>query len=97
VHLSVNIGGLHANINSPRRYHYSGAWNRPSGWHAQRWAYGQRLPGGWYARDYWLNDYVSFGLVAPPDGYAWIREGDDAVLVDTNTGEIVRVEYNVFY
>ena len=96
VHVRINIGGLRANITSGRRYHFAGEWHRPSGWYARRWTYGQRLPGGWYARDYWLSDYVSFGLVAPPDGYEWIREGNDAVLVDVDTGEIIRVVYDVF-
>jgi Ni/Co efflux regulator RcnB len=97
VHLSVNLGGLRANIRSGRRYHYTGQWHRPSGWYARRWAYGQRLPGGWYGRDYWLNGYIDFGLTAPPDGYEWIREGNDAVLVNIDTGEIIRVVYDVFY
>lgn len=97
VHVSINLGGLRANIRSGHRYHFTGDWRRPSGWYARRWTYGQRLPGGWYGRDYWLSDYVTFGLVAPPDGYEWIREGNDAVLVDVDTGEIIRVVYDVFY
>jgi Ni/Co efflux regulator RcnB len=97
VHVNINIGRLHGNVTSPRRYRFTGNYRRPSGWYAHRWAYGNHLPNGWYGNDYWLSDYVSFGLVAPPDGYQWIREGNDAVLVDANTGEIIRVEYNVFY
>jgi Ni/Co efflux regulator RcnB len=93
----VNIGGLRANINSPRRYRYAGEYRRPNGWYARRWAYGDRLPGGWFGASFWLGDYLTYGLVAPPDGYQWIREGDDAVLVDVDTGEIIRVDYGVFY
>jgi Ni/Co efflux regulator RcnB len=96
VHVRINVGGLHANINAPHRYHF-GTYRRPSGWYAHRWTYGQRLPSAWYARNYWIPNYVTFGLVAPPDGYQWIREGNDAVLVDIDTGEIIRVVYDVFY
>jgi Ni/Co efflux regulator RcnB len=97
VHVSINIGGLRRNYNAPRRYRFVGDYRQPTGWYAHRWAYGNRLPGGWYGSDYWLGNYVTFGLIAPPDGYQWIREGSDAVLVDVNSGEIIRVEYNVFY
>lgn len=96
VHVHINVGRLHANINAPHRYHF-GTYHRPSGWYAHRWTYGQRLPRAWFARNYWISNYVTFGLVAPPDGYQWIREGNDAVLVDVDTGEILRVIYNVFY
>ncbi|HEX3809737.1 MAG TPA: RcnB family protein [Rhizomicrobium sp.] len=92
----VNVTRYRGNFRSARRYHYAN-WRRPGGWYAHRWGYGQRLPGGWYGRDYWLTNYVSFGLIAPPDNYQWIREGDDAVLVDIDTGEIIRVQYGVFY
>ena len=33
----------------------------------------------------------------PPYGYVWVRYGDDALLVDVDTGEILRVVYGVFY
>jgi Ni/Co efflux regulator RcnB len=39
---------------------------------------------------------VPFGLAPPPYGYEWVRNGDDALLIDTNTGEILQVEYDVF-
>ncbi len=48
-------------------------------------------------RDYWIGNYVSFGLIGPPDGYQWVRVGDDALLVDVDTGEVLQVEYGVFY
>jgi Ni/Co efflux regulator RcnB len=63
-----------------------------------RWDAGNRAPGGWssYRRPvrgwtlpgYWrdsrfrVNDYLNFGLSAPPRGYYWVRYYDDAVLVD---------------
>ena len=92
----ANIRALHRNFTAPRRFH-NGAYARPAGWYAHRWAYGERLPSGWYGRDYWIVNFSLFGLVYPPYGYEWIRVGDDAVLVDVYTGEIIRVEYAVFF
>lgn len=92
----VNIIAIRRNLNSPHRYHWN-VYHRPSGWYAHRWTYGERLPRAWFVRDYWIGDFIMFGLMMPPDGYVWVRVGDDALLVDTDTGEVVRVEYNVFY
>ncbi len=92
----ADVRALRRNFAAPRRFHH-GAYLRPSGWYAHRWVYGERLPVGWYAHNYWIVDFSLFGLVYPPDGLQWIRVGDDALLVDTDTGEIIRVEYGVFY
>jgi Ni/Co efflux regulator RcnB len=92
----VNVRSFRRNFTAPHRYHW-GAYNRPSGWYAHRWVYGERLPHGWYGHDYWIGNYVSFGLIAPPDGYVWVRSGDDALLVDEDSGEVLQVEYGVFY
>ena len=98
-HRSVTVlRSFHRNFTATRRYQFGRAYIRPNGWYAHRWVYGERLPGGWYGRDYWIGDYASFGLIAPPDdGYQWVRSGDDALLVDTDTGEVLQVEYGVFY
>jgi Ni/Co efflux regulator RcnB len=92
----TNVRALRRNFTAPRRFHH-GAYVRPAGWYSHRWTYGERLPGGWYGHNYWIVNFSLFGLVYPPDGYEWIRVGDDALLVDVDTGEIVRVEYGVFY
>lgn len=92
----VAVSHLRRNFRSPRRYHF-GAYRHPGGWYAHRWTYGQRLPRGWYSHDYWITDWALFGLIAPPDDYQWVRVGDDAVLIDADTGEIVQVDYDVFY
>lgn len=79
-----------------RRYH----WNdyvRPSGWYEHRWVVGETLPAAWYANDYWITDWGQFGLMGPPIGFVWVRVGDDAVLIDTENGEVLRVVYGVFY
>jgi Ni/Co efflux regulator RcnB len=50
-----------------------------------------------FVRDYWIGDFIMFALMSPPDGYVWVRVGDDALLVDADTGEVVQVVYDVFY
>jgi Ni/Co efflux regulator RcnB len=85
-----------ANITAPRKFHVA-AYRRPAGYQARRWAFGQRLPSAYFARDYWISNFWLYGLMQPWDGYEWVRVGDDALLVDVDTGEVIRVEYDVFY
>ena len=33
----------------------------------------------------------------PPPGTVWVRYGRDALLIDRYTGEVIQVEYSVFY
>lgn len=84
------------NFHSPKRFR-AGAYHGPRGYHYQRWSYGQRLPSIYYARSFWLLDAIAYGLFAPPPGLIWVRYGNDALLVDQYTGEIVQVRYDVFY
>jgi Ni/Co efflux regulator RcnB len=84
------------NRDAERRYHWQ-AYARPRGWYYQRWVYGQVLPTLFWGREYWLDNYVDFGLINPPYGYVWVRDGDDALLVDVESGRILSVSYGVFY
>ncbi|HTW34294.1 MAG TPA: RcnB family protein [Rhizomicrobium sp.] len=84
------------NWNAPRRYNY-GAYVRPPGWHYRRWTYGQILPAIFWAQNYWISSWATFGLMAPPYGYQWVRYGNDAILIDTSRGQILQVQYGVFY
>ena len=93
---SININVYRRNIKSERRYRH-GTYHKPRGYYYRRWHYGERLPVAFYSRDYWLLDFIAFGLFAPPPGYVWVRYGDDALLIDTYTGEIIQVRYDVFY
>ena len=83
-------------IHASRRFHV-GAYRRPNGWYAHRWVIGDRLPRGWFARDYWLSDWAIYGLWAPIDGLIWVRVGPDAMLVDPVTGEVIAVDYGLFF
>jgi Ni/Co efflux regulator RcnB len=84
------------NVDAPRRFR-AAAYQAPRGYSYRRWSYGQRLPAIYFGSNYRLADFVSYGLFGPPDGYVWVRYGDDALLVDEETGEIIQVDYNVFY
>ena len=87
--------GEHHDSRSSHHYR-DGAYNPPSGYEPRHWGHGDRLPDGYYARNYWIGDFMAFGLFAPPSDFVWVRVGDDALLVNQESGEVVRVEYGVF-
>ncbi|HUN76728.1 MAG TPA: RcnB family protein [Steroidobacteraceae bacterium] len=83
------------NYQAPRSYRI-GPYHRPPGWEAHHWVYGQILPRVYWAPEYYIGDYWLFGLQVPPAGYEWVRDDDDALLVNITTGEILQVQYGVF-
>ena len=87
---------FHQNFSAERRFH-APAYRRPPGYYARRWTWGQVLPTFFWARDYWLTDYNDYDLPPPPFGAIWVRVGDDALLIDQDSGEIIEVDYGVFY
>ncbi|OWK28698.1 RcnB family protein [Sphingomonas mucosissima] len=55
----------------------------PGGWGAyQRPLRGTMLPSYWAAPQWRVDDWSGFDLPPPPNGFAWSRYYDDAVLVD---------------
>ena len=84
------------NFNADRTYPI-GPYHPPRGFQYRRWAYGDILPGIFWAQDYWLTDYWLFGLDVPPVGYEWVRYGPDALLVNITTGEVIQVVYGRFF
>ena len=84
-------------VRAPRRFRAARAWIAPRGFTYRRFSLGERIPSVLLAADYFLADFSLYGLVVPPAGYVWVRDGTDAVLVDRYTGEVVQVEYDVFY
>lgn len=89
----------------PDRYRHSyraerqfdaGEYYEPNGWYYRRWGYGDYFPFGWFTTSYYLNGF-DYGLPPPPIGAEWVRNGPDALLVDIWTGEVLSVEYDVFY
>jgi Ni/Co efflux regulator RcnB len=96
VHGHVNVAHFHKVFRAPRRYHIR-AWVAPRGFTYRRFGIGERIPAILLAADFFLADYALYGLDVPDDGYVWVRDGSDAVLVDRYTGEVIEVEYDVFY
>jgi Ni/Co efflux regulator RcnB len=82
---------------SAQRHYRFGRYERPRGWYARRWTFGEFLPSLFWSQNYWISDYSDFGLPYPPPGCTWVRYGDDALLIDRYTGEIIQVVYNIFY
>lgn len=75
----------------------AGGFTYPSGYGYQRWSIGQMLPLLFLSSAYYFTDYAALGIEAPPWGYQWVRYGPDLVLVNVRTGQIMDVEYGVFY
>lgn len=84
-------------FSAPRRFHARRPWIAPRGFVYRRFGLGERVPAILLAADFFLTDFFDYGLTPPPPGYVWVRDGSDAVLVDRYTGEVVQVEYDVFY
>ena len=84
------------NLTAPRRFQV-GAFRPPPGWQYRQWTYGEYLPPMFWAQMYWIANFWLYDLDRPPLGCEWVRSGADALLVDTSTGEILEVVYNVFY
>jgi Ni/Co efflux regulator RcnB len=90
------VVGLRKNVVAVHRFH-AGPYRAPRGYAYRRWVFGERLPGIYFAPAFWITDFLAFDLFAPPDGYVWVRYGPDALLIDQYTGEIIQVDYGVFY
>jgi len=84
-----------------RRHHRShfhlGLYYDPFGWSYRPYSIGWRLWPSYYSSRYWINDPWEYRLPYAPPGYRWIRYWDDAVLVDTWTGQVVDVIHNFFW
>ena len=82
--------------NAYNRFHWR-PYARPRGWYAQQWRFGMYLPYLFWTRNYWITNYWNFGLPQPPYGYIWVREGNNALLINEQDGYILQVIYNIFY
>jgi hypothetical protein len=84
-----------------RRHHRSlfhlGFYYDPFGWGYSPYQIGWRLWPSYYSSSYWINDPWQYRLPYAPPGTQWVRYYDDAVLVDTWSGQIVDVIYNFFW
>ncbi len=74
-----------------------GIYFDPFGWNYRRYNIGWRLWPSYYSSNYWLNDPYMYRLPYAPWPYKWVRYYDDALLVDTTTGQVVDVMYDFFW
>jgi Ni/Co efflux regulator RcnB len=81
---------------SQNRYRIGG-YRAPYGYYVRAWGFGEFLPRGWYGQDYWVGDFLDYGLPYPPPGYEWVRVGGDALMIDRYTGRIVQVVRGIFW
>ncbi len=93
---TVDVSRYNRNFAAARRFHVA-TYRQPYGYSYRRYSYGQHLPRSYFGRNFWLSNFLIYGLFSPPPGYIWVRYGPDALLIDEETGEIVQVQYNMFY
>ena len=78
------------------RFHL-GYYYDPFGWSYRPYYVGWRLWPSYYSSRYWISDPWMYRLPYAPAGYRWIRYWDDAILVDTWSGQVVDVIHNFFW
>ena len=71
-----------------RSLFHIGFYSDPFGWGYQSFSIGWRLWPNYYQQSYWI-DPAMYGLPYPPPGMQWVRYYNDALLVDTFSGEVV--------
>ena len=84
-----------------RRRHRSlfhlGFYYDPFGWNYRPYQAGWRMWPSYYSSRYWIHDPWQYRLPYAPPGYRWVRYHDDAILVDTWSGQVVDVIYSFFW
>jgi hypothetical protein len=83
-----------ANRNVFRLGRYYSPYNN---WSYRRLNIGFFLEPLFYSSNYWLDDPWQYRLPEAYGPYRWVRYYDDALLVDTYTGEVVDVIYDFFW
>jgi hypothetical protein len=83
--------------NRYRSVFHLGRYNDPFGYGYRRFSIGFSLFPGYYSSNYWLNDPYQYRLPPAYGPYRWVRYYNDALLVDTYTGEVVDVIYGFFW
>lgn len=78
------------------RFHL-GFYFDPFGWNYRRYSIGSYMYPSYYSSRYWLHDPWSYRLPPAWGPYRWVRYHNDALLIDTWTGEVVDVIHNFFW
>ncbi|MBX9460840.1 MAG: RcnB family protein [Brevundimonas sp.] len=74
----------------------AGRYHAPRGHTVRQWAWGQRMPSTYRSSQYVVRDYDRYGLYQPPQGYQYVRSGNDVVLANSSTGLIAAVIASLF-
>lgn len=69
----------------------------PFGWGYRRWGIGSILYPRYYHSSYWIDDPWQYRLPPVYGPYRWVRYHNDALLIDTWSGQVVDVIYNFFW
>lgn len=71
----------------------------PQGWGYgyRRFGIGVRLNTFLFGSNYWINDPFYYRLPEAWGPYRWVRYYNDALLVDIRSGQVVDVEYDIFW
>ena len=80
-----------------RSWFHIGIYYDPFGWSYRPYQIGWRLWPSYYSNRYWIEDPWYYRLPYAPPGYVWVRYWDDALLVDTWSGEVVDVIHDFFW
>jgi Ni/Co efflux regulator RcnB len=68
----------------------------PAGFAYRRYYAGRPFPRTLWSRQYYIYNYVDFGLAPPAPGAQWMRFGSDLLLVDLDTGLVAQVVFGAF-
>ena len=84
-----------------RNHHHSifriGFYYDPFGYSYNRFNIGSFLYPSYYRSNYWINDPWQYRLPPAYGPYRWVRYHNDALLIDTWSGEVVDVIYGFFW
>jgi Ni/Co efflux regulator RcnB len=82
--------------NSHRSIFNLGIYFDPFGYGYQPFDIGYSLPPVYFGQQYWI-DPAMYELPYPPPGAVWVRYWNDAVLVDTYSGQVIDVIHGFFW
>ena len=84
-----------------RDHHHSifriGFYFDPFGYSYNRFGIGSYMYPSYYQSNYWISDPWQYRLPQAYGPYRWVRYHNDALMIDTWTGEVVDVIYGFFW
>lgn len=74
-----------------------GFYYDPFGWNYRRFNIGTYLWPSYYSQNYWIHDPWRYRLPPAYGPYRWVRYHNDALLIDTWSGQVVDVIHGFFW